>query len=80
MLVLTVMRVLLVSVALASYFVFVMGKTIEWVWIAQVISVMVSSSAATVWLLAIFRKLERGELIEPKPAVSMSLAGKVQSA
>ena len=80
MLVLTVMRVLLVSVALASYFVFVMGKTIEWVWIAQVISVIVSSSVATFWLLAVFRKLDRGELIEPEPAVSMSLARKVQSA
>jgi len=57
-----------------------MGKTIEWVWIAQVISVMVSSSVATVWLLTIFRKLERGELVEPEPAVSMSLAGKVQGA
>jgi Na+-driven multidrug efflux pump len=80
MLVITIMRVLLVSVSLASYFVFVMGKTIEWVWIAQVISVMVSSSVATVWLLTIFRKLERGELVEPEPAVSMSLAGKVQGA
>ena len=63
MLILTFLRVLLLSVALASYFVFVLGKSMEWVWIAQVVSVVVSAAVATVWLVSTFRKFERGELI-----------------
>ncbi len=80
MLILTFMRVLLLSVALASYFVFVLGKTMEWVWIAQVVAVVVSAMLATAWLFATFRKLERGELTGQESTVPAGAAAQVQEA
>ena len=58
MLVLTFMRVLLVSVSLSLYFIFILQKSIEWVWIAQLISVIVASLVSTFWLIVVFRNLE----------------------
>ena len=62
MLVLTFMRVLLVSVALSLYFIFILQKSIEWVWIAQLISVVVASLVSTFWLIVVFRNLEEKTL------------------
>ncbi|MEE2876252.1 MAG: MATE family efflux transporter [Candidatus Neomarinimicrobiota bacterium] len=80
MLILTFMRVLLLSVALASYFVFVLGKSMEWVWISQVVAVAVSAVVATIWLVSTFRKLRSDELTSPESIVSVSAAPRVQGA
>jgi hypothetical protein len=56
------MRVLLVSVALSLYFIFILQKSIEWVWIAQLISVVVASLVSTFWLIVVFRNLEEKTL------------------
>ncbi|MFQ6675724.1 MAG: MATE family efflux transporter [Fidelibacterota bacterium] len=61
MLVITILRVLLISVALASLFVFLMGKTVEWVWIAQVVAVVCSAAVAWIWLRLMVGRLERHE-------------------
>lgn len=61
MLIITFLRVLLISVALASLFVFMMGKSIEWVWIAQVIAVMCSAGIAWFWLKLAVGRVERNE-------------------
>lgn len=58
--VITFLRVILLSVSLASFFVFVLGKSVEWVWIAQLISVVVSASVALLWLRWGLRRVERG--------------------
>ena len=59
MLVITFLRVLLISVSLAVIFVFYMNKPIEWVWISQVTAVIVSSGIAIVWLRSGLHKAER---------------------
>lgn len=59
MLVITFLRVLLISVALAFLFVFMMGKTMEWVWIAQVIAVVCSAAVAWIWLRLAVGRVER---------------------
>ncbi len=56
MLIITSIRILLVSAPLASIFVFIMDKPIEWVWYSFVISVMVSVSVSLTWLRIEFRK------------------------
>ncbi|MFQ6673597.1 MAG: MATE family efflux transporter [Fidelibacterota bacterium] len=58
MLVITFLRVVLISVALAYLFVFFMGKTVEWVWIAQVIAVVCSAGFASLWLRSGLRRVE----------------------
>ncbi|MBC8174917.1 MAG: MATE family efflux transporter [Candidatus Marinimicrobia bacterium] len=50
MLVITFLRVLLVSISLAYVFVYWMNKPVEWVWIAMVISMLVSAAVAYTWL------------------------------
>ena len=50
LLILTFLRVLAISVSLAYLFVFIMGKSIEWVWIAMIISVILSSGVSVIWL------------------------------
>ncbi|MFQ6615813.1 MAG: MATE family efflux transporter [Fidelibacterota bacterium] len=62
MLAITFLRVFLISVTLASLFVLLMGKTVEWVWIAQVIAAVCSAALAWVWLRLAVGRLERQEL------------------
>jgi len=56
MLITTSIRILLVSAPLASLFVFVFDKSIEWVWYAIMISVLVSVTVSIVWLRSELRK------------------------
>ena len=56
MLILTLLRVLVISLAFSFFFVFFLNKSIEWVWISQVISVIFSSFIAWLWLKYVFKK------------------------
>jgi len=56
MLITTSIRILLVSAPLASLFVFIFEKSIEWVWYAIMISVLVSVTVSIVWLRSELRK------------------------
>ena len=58
MLILTLLRVLVISLAFSIIFVFYLNKGLEWVWIAQVISVVVSSIIAWLWMKNIFKKID----------------------
>ncbi|MEE9167047.1 MAG: MATE family efflux transporter [Candidatus Neomarinimicrobiota bacterium] len=66
MLVLTFLRVVLISVVLAYTFVFVAGKPVQWVWISQVIAVICSAGIALLWLRSSLRRLERGDVRKVK--------------
>ncbi len=57
MLVTTAIRILLLSAPLASLFVFILDKGIEWVWYAIVISVLVSVTVSLTWLRVEFRRV-----------------------
>ena len=57
MLVLTLLRVLVISIAFSVFFVFFLKKSIEWVWISQVISVIISALIAWFWLIHVFNKI-----------------------
>ena len=57
MLVLTLLRVLVISIAFSVFFVFFLNKSIEWVWISQVISVIISALIAWFWLIHVFNKI-----------------------
>lgn len=57
MLVLTLLRVLVISIAFSVFFVFFLKKSIEWVWISQVISVVISALIAWFWLIHVFNKI-----------------------
>ena len=57
MLVLTLLRVLVISIACSVFFVFFLKKSIEWVWISQVISVIISALIAWFWLIHVFNKI-----------------------
>ncbi len=57
MLILTLLRVLVISLAFSAFFVFFLNKSIEWVWISQVISVLFSSFVAWFWLIHVFNKI-----------------------
>jgi putative MATE family efflux protein len=63
MLVITSIRVALVSAPLAWIFTQVLGKPLEWVWYAMVISICISATTAFTWLRHRFRqvKVEMGE-------------------
>jgi putative MATE family efflux protein len=63
MLIITSIRVALVSAPLAWIFTQVMGKPLEWVWLGMVISICVSATTAFIWLNHRFRqvKVEMGE-------------------
>jgi len=77
--VITFLRVILLSVSLASFFVFVLGKSVEWVWIAQLISVLVSASIALLWLRWGLRRVEKGEIVDVKETDEV-LGGQLQEA
>ncbi len=59
MLITTAIRVLLVSAPLASIFVFILDRDIEWVWYSSVMAVMVSVSISLAWLSYGIRRAAR---------------------
>ena len=61
-LVITIIRVLGVSAPLALFFIFKMGKSVEWVWYAMMISTGVAFIIACYWLFISMRELNRMEL------------------
>jgi len=61
-LVITLIRVLGVSAPLALFFIFKMGKSVEWVWYAMMISTVVAFMIACYWLFISMRELNRIEL------------------
>ncbi|MDP6455933.1 MAG: MATE family efflux transporter [Candidatus Marinimicrobia bacterium] len=61
--VITFLRVILLSFSLAVFFVFVLNKGVEWVWIAQLISVLISAFIALLWLRWGLRRAEKGEVV-----------------
>ena len=56
-LIITVIRVIGVAGPLAYYFTHVLGKPVEWIWYAMVISGIVATIISIVWLRLAFRKL-----------------------
>lgn len=56
MLVITVIRVLLVSSLLSLYFAFVLEKPVEYVWYAMVISTFVSATISVTWVRSVLKK------------------------
>ena len=61
-LVITIIRVLGVSAPLALVFIFKMGKSVEWVWYAMMISTGVAFIIACYWLFISMRELNKMEL------------------
>ena len=55
-LIITLIRVLLISCPLAVFFVFIKNKSIEWIWYSMMISAIVSSIVAILWI-AYIKKL-----------------------
>ena len=56
-LIITAIRVLIVSSPLALYFTMILDKPIEWIWIAMVISSVVATIISIIWMKVAFRKL-----------------------
>ena len=59
MLVITSIRILVLSAPLALYFIMVLNKPIEWVWYAMIISTIVSVAISLIWLKSAFKDLVR---------------------
>ncbi len=57
MLIVTMLRVLLISAPLAWYFTHVLHKPIHYVWIAMLISSVIASSFSLIWMLRLLKKL-----------------------
>lgn len=55
-LIITAIRVLLVSSSLAAFFIFVLDKPLEWIWYSMMISTVVSSVVGITWVLRTIRK------------------------
>ena len=69
MLVITFLRVFLISVVLTVIFVYWLNKPIEWIWISMVISMISSAIVASVWLQWGLRRVEkRISQVAPSPA------------
>ncbi|MDG2398709.1 MAG: MATE family efflux transporter, partial [Candidatus Marinimicrobia bacterium] len=58
-LVITSIRILVLSAPLALYFITVLNKPIEWVWYAMIISTIVSVAISLIWLKSAFKDLVR---------------------
>ena len=56
-LIITAIRVLIVSSPLALYFTMILDKPIEWIWIAMVISSVVATIISIIWMQVAYRKL-----------------------
>jgi Na+-driven multidrug efflux pump len=57
MLVITVIRVLLVSSLLSLYFAIELNKPVEYVWYAMVIATFISASISLTWVRSVFIKI-----------------------
>ena len=69
MLVITFLRVFLISVVLTIIFVYWLNKPIEWIWISMVTSIVCSAIVASVWLQWGLRRVEkRISQMTPSPA------------
>ena len=56
-LVITIVRVLGVSAPLALFFIFIMEKSVEWVWYSMMLSTVVAFVIGLTWLVSTIRKL-----------------------
>ena len=56
-LIITIVRVLGVSAPLAVFFIFYMGKPVEWVWYSMMVSTIVAFSIALTWLVSTIKRL-----------------------
>ena len=56
-LVITIVRVLGVSAPLALFFVFIMEKSVEWVWYSMMLSTVVAFAIGLTWLVSTIKKL-----------------------
>ena len=56
-LIITIVRVLGVSAPLAVFFIFYMGKPVEWVWYSMMVSTIVAFTIALTWLVSTIRTL-----------------------
>ena len=56
-LIITIVRVLGVSAPLAVFFIFYMGKPVEWVWYSMMVSTVVAFIIALTWLVSTLRTL-----------------------
>ena len=78
LLVLSLLRVILISGPLAWFFVFQMGKPVIWVWIAILVGMVVSAVIALIWLatalgkarLSVTPGAEAAEKAGPEPEFS----------
>ena len=69
MLVITFLRVFLISVVLTIIFIYWLNKPIEWIWISMVTSIVCSAIVASVWLQWGLRRVEkRISQMAPSPA------------
>ena len=60
-LVITIVRVLGVSAPLAVFFIFYMGKSVEWVWYSMMLSTVVAFIIALSWLISTVSKLPKSK-------------------
>ena len=56
MLIITTIRVLLVSSLLSLYFTFILDKPVQFVWYSMVISTFIAASISLTWLRTVLRK------------------------
>ena len=75
----TFLRVILLSISLASFFVFVLDKSVEWIWIAQLISTLVSALVALLWLRWGLQRVEKSEMVSVEKYKDM-VGGQLQEA
>ncbi len=61
-LIITIVRVLGVSAPLAVFFIFYMGKPVEWVWYSMMVSTIVAFTIALTWLVSTIRTLPNVKL------------------
>jgi len=75
-LMLSALRVLVVAVPLATYFIFWMQRDVQWVWIAALIGSVTSASVAALWLRSALKglKTETSPLPQPDPTARVKVA------
>jgi len=56
-LIITIVRVLGVSAPLSLFFIFIMGKSVEWVWYSMMLSTVVAFAIGLTWLASTIKKL-----------------------
>jgi len=61
-LIITIVRVLGVSAPLALFFIFYLGKPVEWVWYSMMTSTIVAFSISMVWLFSTVGNLPKGKI------------------